>query len=253
MTRGSGGAGPGPIRRVAAVIPAAGQGKRMGGDTAKQFLPLNGKPILAHTLEVFEASSLISDVVLVVAESEVDACRRDIVALYGCSKVTRVVAGGEERQDSVHQGLAALGSGVDLVAVHDAARPLITAEQLDWAVAAALRVGPAIVAVPVKDTVKVVGADGVITVTPDRRTLWAAQTPQIFPYPLLLAAHRRAAAEGFIGTDDASLVERLGETVRILEGWPENIKVTTPEDLLLAERILARRAAGAAGQQAGRV
>ncbi|MHB9146636.1 MAG: 2-C-methyl-D-erythritol 4-phosphate cytidylyltransferase [Symbiobacteriia bacterium] len=237
------------LHSAAAVIPAAGQGRRMGGETAKQFLPLRGLPILVHTLRVFEAAACITEVVLVVAEEQVAAARRDIVEAYGLCKVGRVVAGGDERQDSVYLGLQALAGRTDLVVVHDAARPLLTPDQLDAAVATAAAVGPLVVAVPVKDTVKVVDPAGVILETPDRRRLWAAQTPQIFPLNMLLAAHETARRDAYVGTDDASLVERLGQTVQVLLGSPENLKVTTPEDLLLAERILERRAAAGAGRR----
>lgn len=235
---------PPTMWRASAVIPAAGQGKRMGGETAKQFLPLHGLPVIVHTLRAFEAATSIAEVVLVVAAEQIEQVQQDIVEAFGLTKVTRVVAGGEERQDSVYQGLLALSAEVDLVAVHDAARPLITPGQLNAAVAAAAA-GPLVMAVPVKDTVKVVNAAGQITETPDRRQLWAAQTPQIFPYRLLLEAHEAARRDGYLGTDDASLVERLGQSVKIFEGSPENLKVTTPQDLLLAERILERRTAAA--------
>ena len=227
--------------RVAAVIPAAGQGKRMGGGTVKQFLPLKGKPILAHTLDVFEAASAITEVVLVVSEDYVAACQKDIVQRYRLKKVRRIVVGGAERQHSVYNGLLALDKSVDLVVVHDAARPLITPDLLNWAVSEAWERGSVVMAVPVKDTIKVVGATGLIHDTPERRRLWAAQTPQIFPYGVLLGAYEKARREAFVGTDDASLVERLGQAVHVIEGSPENMKITTPEDLLLAEMILERR------------
>ena len=230
-----------PLGRVAAIIPAAGQGKRMGGGTVKQFLPLLGKPVLAHTLAAFEAAACITDVVLVVGDELVDACRNDIVAQYGFHKVRGIVAGGRERQDSVFNGLRSLGPGYELVVVHDAARPLITPAVLERAVAAARGRGSVVVAVPVKDTIKLVDDQGAVRETPDRGRLWAAQTPQVFPFEALLEAHHKARREGFIGTDDAALVERLGRPVYVLEGSPENIKITTPEDLLLAESILGRR------------
>ncbi|MGE5591611.1 MAG: 2-C-methyl-D-erythritol 4-phosphate cytidylyltransferase [Bacillota bacterium] len=233
-------AGRAPQGTVAAIIPAAGQGTRMGGGTAKQFLPLLGKPMLAHTLAAFEAATSITQVVLVVGSDLLDACRREIVERYGFRKVHGIVPGGKERQDSVYSGLRSLGPGYDLVMVHDAARPLVTPEILDRAVAEARGKGAVVAAVPVKDTIKVVDA-GAVVETPERDRLWAAQTPQVFPYALLLEAHQAALEDGFMGTDDAALVERLGRPVHIVEGSPENLKITTPEDLMLAEAILSRR------------
>lgn len=212
----------------------------MGGGTAKQFLPLLGKPMLAHTLAAFEAAASIDQVVLVVGEDQLDVCRTEIVDRYGFRKVRKLMPGGSERQDSVYSGLGSLGPDCDLVVVHDAARPLVTPEMLDRAVAEARRTGAVVAAVPVKDTIKLVDG-GAVAETPDRSRLWAAQTPQVFRCALLLEAHRKARQDGFVGTDDAALVERLGHPVYIVEGSPENLKVTTPEDLLLAESILARR------------
>lgn len=222
---------------VSVIIPAAGFGKRMGGGTAKQFLPLRGEPVLVHTVRLFSQSALVDEIVLAahdLAETQ---------ALVGqFPKVIHVVPGGRERQDSVWAGLQAVQSRPRIICVHDAARPLLPLSVLEGVLLAAAERQAQVVAVPVKDTVKVVSPDGVVTATPDRSTLWAVQTPQVFWAETLLAGHRRAQADGFIGTDDASLVERIGTPVQIFPGSPENIKLTTPEDLLVAEAILAGRA-----------
>lgn len=226
---------------VAAVIAAAGQGKRMGGGTPKQFLPLKGKPVLAWTLLAFQKVSEIRSIVLVCPEGDEDFCQREIVRPYGLDKVHRILPGGQERQESVYRGLRAVDSGCGLVAIHDGARPLVTAALISRTVAEARRHGAAVVAVPVKDTVKIAGASEMISETPDRRTLWAAQTPQVFLRELALSAHRRALEEGFLGTDDSALVERLGHPVKLVIGEPENLKITAPLDLLVAEAILEKR------------
>lgn len=226
---------------VAAVIAAAGQGKRMGGGTPKQFLPLKGKPALAWTLLAFQAAPEIRSIVLVCPEGDEDYCQREIVRPYGLAKVHRLVPGGPERQESVYRGLQVVDPGCPLVAIHDGARPLVTGAIISRAVAEARRHGAAVVAVPVKDTVKIAGASEMVRETPDRRTLWAAQTPQVFLRELALAAHRKAQQDGFLGTDDSSLVERLAHPVKLVMGEPENLKITAPLDLLVAEAILEKR------------
>jgi 2-C-methyl-D-erythritol 4-phosphate cytidylyltransferase len=227
--------------RVVAVVPAAGQGRRMGHATPKQFLTLGGLPLLVHSLRTLDASDTVAAIVLAVPPSETDYCRREIVSRYGFKKVQQVVAGGEERQDSVRLGLAAAGDDADIILVHDAVRPFVTADMIARVVAAAARHGAAIVAVPMRDTVKRVGPDGLIEETVDRKPLWLAQTPQAARRVLLQDAHRKAQEDGFRGTDEAQLIERMGHRVAIVEGSTENIKVTRPEDLAMGESILASR------------
>jgi 2-C-methyl-D-erythritol 4-phosphate cytidylyltransferase len=216
----------------------------MGHTTPKQFLTLGGLPLLVHSLRVLEASDAVSAIVLAVPKSEMEYCRREIVSAHGFKKVQAVVEGGEERQDSVGRGLAAVGAEADIVLVHDAVRPFPTANMVARVVAAAAKHGAAIVAIPMRDTVKRAGADGLIVETVDRKPLWLAQTPQAARRALLQEAHRKAQAEGFRGTDEAQLIERLGHRVALVDGSTENIKITRPEDLMIGEAILAGRQKG---------
>ncbi len=213
----------------------------MGHATPKQFLTLGGLPLLVHSLRALDASDAIAAIVLAVPPTETDYCRTEIVSRYGFKKVQQVVAGGEERQDSVRLGLEAVGADADIVLVHDAVRPFLTADMIAQVVAAAAKHGAAIVAVPMRDTVKRVGAGGLIAETVDRKPLWLAQTPQAARRTLLQDAHRKAQQDGFRGTDEAQLIERMGHRVAIVEGSTENIKVTRPEDLMIGEAILASR------------
>ncbi|OUN01689.1 MAG: hypothetical protein BAA04_00945 [Firmicutes bacterium ZCTH02-B6] len=231
------------MQKAAVIIPAAGQGQRMGqGGRPKQYLPLLGKPIVRWTLEACAAARCVSRLVLVVAPDDVDVCRRWVAQATG-DKPVYVVAGGSERQESVSRGLAAVGDDVSLVAVHDGVRPLVQPALLDAVVSAAARHGAATAAVPVKDTVKQV-RDGWVQATPERASLRLVQTPQAFHRELLIAAHNQARAAGWQATDDAALVERLGHPVAIVDGAYDNIKITTAEDLLLAETLLAARLRG---------
>jgi len=214
-------------------------GKRMGAGRNKQYLLLDGLPILAHTLRVFEDAPFISGIYLIAPEQEIPYCQSLVVERYGFTKVRKVVAGGAERQHSVLNGLTAMeGVGPDdLVLIHDGVRPFVPAAVLQRAAGAADEFGAAVVAVPVKDTVKIV-RDGVVTATPPREELWLAQTPQAFRYGLIRSAHDAAQAEGFLGTDDASLMERQGWPLHVVLGDYRNIKITTPEDMLLAQAFL---------------
>ena len=222
--------------KVIALIPAAGMGKRMGAGINKQYLLLRDKPIVAHTIAAFEQASFIDDIYIIVPEAEIPYCREHVVDRYGFAKVRQIVAGGAERQHSVLNGLRAVTDlqDDDVVLIHDGVRPFIPEQVLERAVAAALENDGALVAVPCKDTVKIV-TDGIIRDTPARELLWLAQTPQAFRYGIIRAAHEIAEAEGFLGTDDAMLVERLEKEVHIVMGDYRNIKITTPEDLVLAE------------------
>jgi len=220
------------------IIPAAGQGKRMGAGKNKLLLELEGIPVFIYTLKVFEEDNLCSGVILAInSEEEVEMKR--LLNQYGIEKVIGLVAGGQERQDSVLQGVKVL-NGDGIVLVHDAARPFIDIEQVQELVVAAEHHGAAVLAVPLKDTVKKVIGNKVIE-TIERSSLWAIQTPQAFRMPLLRCAHETALKEGFLGTDDSSLVERLGQDVIIVKGNYDNIKLTTPEDLFFAETIIRKR------------
>ena len=224
---------------VVALVPAAGMGKRMAAGINKQYLMLGGKPILAHTLAVFEAAPFVNEVYVIVPEDEISYCRENVVECYGFRKVCGIVAGGRERQQSVYNGLrAAAGlNGDDLVIIHDGVRPFVPRDVLERSLEVALLYDGALAAVPVKDTVKTV-TDGVVVGTPRREDLWLAQTPQTFRYAAIREAHDRADRDGYLGTDDASLIERLGKKVHVVMGDYRNIKITTPEDMLLAEAFL---------------
>ncbi len=213
---------------------AAGLGQRMEG-VDKVFAPLLGAPLIAWTVEAFENCPQVHRIVLVVREGSLDQAGR-LARERGWSKVFRVCAGGRRRQDSVARGLESLSS-CRFVAVHDGARPLIPTDVIQRGIEAARKHGAAVAAVPVTDTIKVVSKDLVVD-TPERDRLWAVQTPQVFRFDIIDEAYRRVKDEV---TDDSSLVERLGHRVRVFMGSYENIKVTTPRDLALAEAILRGR------------
>jgi len=225
--------------KVIALIPAAGMGKRMGAGINKQYLMLNEKPIVAHTITLFENAPFVDDIYLIIPEPEIPYCREHIVERYGFTKVRRIVPGGAERQNSVLNGLRAIADARDddLVLIHDGVRPFVPVHVLERALEVARSHDGALVAVPAKDTIKIV-TDGIIRETPPRESLWLAQTPQAFRYGVIRAAHEIAEAEGFLGTDDAMLVERLGKDIHVVLGDYRNIKITTPEDLMLAEAFL---------------
>lgn len=224
-----------------ALVPAAGRGLRMGGRVPKQFLSLGGQPLVLYSLRVLQASPAVDEIILAVPQGEMEYCLKEIVTKHHFTKVTKVVPGGAERQDSVRHALEAVHEEVDVVLVHDAVRPFVTERMVEQVVATARAKGAAIIALPMKDTVKQVGADQVIERTVDRAGLWLAQTPQAFRRDRLLAAHRKAHAEGVRATDDAYLMEWCGHSVSVVEGSGENIKVTRPEDMVIGEAILASR------------
>lgn len=221
------------------IIPAAGQGKRMGAGKNKLLLTLEGVPILIHTLRVFETDAECAGIILAINPSD-EQQFKSLLKEYGIHKVSSLVTGGKERQDSVYNGLMAVHSLDGIVLVHDAARPFIRIETIHNLVEAASKEGGSIVAVPVKDTIKK-AANGRVAETVERSSLWSVQTPQAFRASVLLEAHNKAMREQFIGTDESSLVERIPHPVSIIEGDYDNIKLTTPEDLYFAEAILRKR------------
>lgn len=222
-----------PLKRCGAVIVAAGSASRMGG-IDKVMAALGGEPMIARTVRAFQQCGAIADIVIVTRPDLI----RPISALCAqMDKVRMVVAGGQSRQESVALGLNALPKGVELAAVHDGARPLITDAVIDRTVRAANSYGAAAPAVPMKDTIKVVRG-GLVTDTPDRASLQAVQTPQVFDFDLLRGALKKAAEDAAAVTDDCSAVERLGMAVKIVEGDERNLKVTTPMDLKIAEMLL---------------
>ena len=226
---------------VTAIIPAAGTGSRVGSSSYKQFLEIGGKPVIIHTLERFQQASAVDDMVVVLPPGKVEEFSRRITA-YGFHKPLHFVAGGELRQDSVYQGLLSLnGEETEIVVVHDAVRPLVEADLIHRVVERARFTGAAIAAIPTVDTIKEVSPQGVVVDTPQRSALRQVQTPQAFAYSILREAFQRAYADGYYGTDDSSLVERIGVQVAVVPGSPLNIKITTPEDVRFAELILEER------------
>ena len=224
--------------KTAAVIVSAGKGHRFPGERKKQFLSLAGKPILSRTLDQFEACSIIDFIHLVVGQEDMDYTLKEIVEPYGYRKVSQIVPGGKLRQDSVKKGIDSLPRDVSIVTIHDGVRPLVTQGMIEGSIQAARQFKAAVVAVPVKETIKVVGPDQTVLKTLERESLWQVQTPQTFQLDVIREAIHKATEDGFIGTDDASLVERIGIKVHIVPGSYSNIKITTPEDLLLAHSLM---------------
>lgn len=217
---------------------AAGRGERMGTALPKVFLPLAGVPLLIRTLHALLRSPLLATVVIVVAPEQEALCLSLLDRYAPFDRPIRTVHGGAERQDSVRLGLAVLDGDCEIVVIHDAARPLVTTQVIEQSIAVAAEHGGALVAVPVRDTIKRVAADGIVVETVPRQQLWSAQTPQTFRVPLIRAAHARALVAGIRATDDAALVEWMGETVKVVLGDPFNMKLTTPDDWRLAEAVL---------------
>jgi 2-C-methyl-D-erythritol 4-phosphate cytidylyltransferase len=227
---------------VSVVIAAGGKGRRMGAGTPKQFLFLGGVPVLERTIAAFHSLHSVREIVLVVPADCIPRTRA-LVRRAGFKKVSEVVEGGEERQSSVFNGLERCSFRSGVVLVHDAVRPLVGRRTVMSVIRAARRYGAAVAGIPVKDTIKIESQahPGFYARTLRREELWAVQTPQGFMFPLLWEAHRRVRSSGFVGTDDASLVERMGTPVRIVPGSETNIKITTPDDRKLAEFLLGKR------------
>lgn len=225
--------------KVAAIIPAAGVGRRMQQNTPKQYLTLGGRPILATTLAIFEKMPEITEITVVAQPAALDFCQNRVIAPFGFKKVLRLVPGGKERQDSVYNALKVLHrqNDWDLILVHDGVRPFVTPDEVRRVIRAAGKHGAAILALPAQDTVKKVNQEGRIQKTLKRQDIWLAQTPQAFRAAIIWRAFVEAYAREFYGTDEASLVEALGVPVMVEAGSPLNIKVTTPEDLVMAEAI----------------
>lgn len=226
------------MAKYTAIILAAGKGSRMGSAVHKQYMMLAGRPVIYYALKAFEDSP-VDEIVLVTGEGEEEFCRKEVVERYGLKKVTHITAGGRERYHSVYCGLKCCESS-DYVLIHDGARPCVTGELIVRGMETAAKAGACIAAVPVKDTIKVADEEKVVQNTPDRNTLWIIQTPQVFAYPLIRSAYDRMLAEGAGKiTDDAMAVEQYGRTpVHIFEGSYRNLKITTPEDLQIAELLL---------------
>lgn len=226
--------------KVVALIAAAGLGKRMNAKINKPFIPIFGKPILAYTVEKFEKCKFIEKIYLIVNQEERDFCSKDIILKYNFSKVQELIEGGETRQDSVYNGLKVLGPDTDIVVIHDGARPLVEGAIIQESIEAAQEYGAAIAAIPLKDTIKKSRKDFFINETLNREEIWRAQTPQTFRYDIILSAYHQAYKDKFFTTDDAAIVERYGHKVKMIIGSEENIKITTPFDIIIAENFLKR-------------
>ncbi len=218
-----------------AIVLAAGQGKRMNSKVQKQFLLIKEKPVLYYTLNAFETSTLITDIILVTGKDEIEYCQKEIVDKYGFEKVRKIVAGGKERYHSVHNGIQAIDEA-DYVFIHDGARPFVDGDIIERVCAAVKEHKACVVGMPVKDTIKIADEEGFAAQTPDRRKVWQVQTPQTFEYHLIREAYEKLLADEPEGiTDDAMVVETMtNHKVKLVEGSYRNIKITTPEDLDIA-------------------
>ena len=225
---------------VAAVIVAAGKGIRMQDPLRKQYLPLAGLPILAHTLAVIDDCDLVGHIYLVIPQDDIDFCRENILGRIKPVRKVHLVAGGARRQESVYNGLQQIDPDCRIVLIHDGVRPFVQHDQLTACINGARKFGACILGVPAYDTLKQINKSGNIVDTIARDAIWLAQTPQAFRYDLIKKAHDQARLDGYQGTDDASLVERLGGAVKIIRGSRRNIKITNQEDLKLARALLEK-------------
>lgn len=228
--------------KCTAIILAAGQGKRMKTKVQKQFLMLQGKPLLYYSLACFQKSDEIQEIVVVTGKESIDYCRSEIIEKYGFTKVKSIAEGGKERYDSVYAGLEACSADTDYVFIHDGARPFVTEDIIKRTKEVAVTYQACIAGMPSKDTVKIIDENNMVSATPERSGVWSVQTPQVFLYSLIKEAHDTARSVSMQGiTDDAMVVEQYKNTpVHIVEGAYENIKITTPEDILVAEKILEK-------------
>ncbi len=226
--------------RTLAIVLAGGAGKRMGSSTSKQFLLLDDRPILVHSLQVFEESRPVDGVYLVVNQRDLPLIQEEVLEAYKFSKITKLVIGGRLRQDSVRNGLEAIDEPCDVVVIHDAARPFVSPAFVEKTISLMEMFDAIIPALPARDTIKVISKEGFVSKTLERDTLWQVQTPQTFKYDLIIRAYREGLAKKVLGFDDATFVEYLGKRVKVVEGSPYNIKITTPEDLIIARGILSQ-------------
>lgn len=227
-------------KRCTAIVLAGGQGKRMGTAVQKQYIELCGKPVLYYALHTFQNSGVIDEIILVVGEGQEEYCRQNIVKKYGFTKVSKVVVGGAERYYSVWNGLQEVSEGY--VFIHDGARPFVSGEMIARAYEEVQKYGACVVGMPVKDTIKIADEDGFSRETPNRKDVWMIQTPQVFETGLVKEAYEALLHEKEISaTDDATAVEQmLGRRVKLVVGSYENIKITTPEDLKIAQALLCK-------------
>lgn len=224
-------------KKIAVIIAAAGSGTRMGSGISKQFRKISGLPVLVRAVGAFSEHPFVDEIIIVTKQEEQEFVLKQMVQAYELKKVTGVIAGGQERQDSVYNGIKTLSKDVDFVLIHDGARPFVSADMITRTLERLLQYHAVAAAVPVKDTIKTC-EDGVFTGTPNRDFLYAVQTPQGFRVSVIKAALENAEAEKFYGTDDAVLVERIGQKVYLVEGNYSNIKITTEEDLIVGQAIV---------------
>ncbi|MCL2874481.1 MAG: 2-C-methyl-D-erythritol 4-phosphate cytidylyltransferase [Defluviitaleaceae bacterium] len=222
-----------------AIIVAAGSGKRLGSSLPKQFLKLNSKPILSHTIEKFENCCFINEIIVVVPFDYLDHAKSEVVNCYKFEKVKKVIPGGDTRQSSVFNGLKEVDDTSEIVVIHDGARPFVSTDDIAASIECAKTEGACIIGVKAKNTIKSVELDGFVADTLIRDSLYEVQTPQTFKRELITAAYENSEKNGFFATDDSALVERLGAKVKIIDGSYKNIKITTEEDLLFAKMILS--------------
>jgi 2-C-methyl-D-erythritol 4-phosphate cytidylyltransferase len=222
---------------VSAIIVAAGKGARMKGTMRKQYLDLSGRPVLAHSIMAFDSCSLIEEIFLVVPKDDVEYCQKDILSLLDLKKQINLVHGGAERQNSVYNGLQSITKNTETVVIHDGVRPFIQPKDIKICIFGSKKYGACILGTPASDTLKRVDKTDVVETTLPRENIWLAQTPQAFQYDLILKAHETARRDGYVGTDDASLVERLGKDVKIINGSRFNIKITNKEDFAVVKAM----------------
>nr|WP_288976103.1 2-C-methyl-D-erythritol 4-phosphate cytidylyltransferase [uncultured Blautia sp.] len=224
-----------------AIVLAAGQGKRMNSKVQKQFLLIKGKPVLYYSLSCFQNSREIEEIIVVTGKESINFCKQEIIEAYGFSKVKAVIPGGNERYDSVYAGLCACEDS-DYVFIHDGARPFLSDDMIKRGKEAVLVYGACVIGMPSKDTIKIADENGMVESTPSRNRVWNIQTPQIFSYTAIREAHERARQQNMADiTDDAMVIERFGNMkIKLVEGSYENIKITTPEDIVVAEKILEK-------------
>jgi len=225
-------------KKISVIIAAAGMGKRMNSNINKQYILLNDKPILFYTLDKFEKNEFVDDIVIVAKEDEINYCNNNIVNKYGFKKIKEIVAGGKERRDSVYNGLKMVDPESDIVLIHDGARPFVDDEIINSSIKEVIVNKAIVVGVPVKDTIKTVNNDNIIESTPNRSHLWKVQTPQSFSYKIIMDCYNKGIEEDLNVTDDSMLVENFGYPVKMIMGNYKNIKITTPEDLVMGKNFL---------------
>lgn len=227
-------------RYCTAVIVAAGSGKRMKSEENKQFMKLLGRPLISYTLESFEECDAVDEIVIVAREEDI-VDMKDVVEAFHIEKANKIIVGGAQRHDSVYNGLLEAAHNTSVVVIHDGARPFVLPVEIKETIRECEKTGAAALAVPLKDTIKKADKNGFVEQTLDRETIWAVQTPQTFSYDVIKAAYEMALQDKDFGTDDCYVVEKMGRQVKLIEGSYENIKVTTPDDIILAESILESR------------